>query len=31
MDLLREERLIEIGRKRITLLNKKALKELSEL
>jgi CRP-like cAMP-binding protein len=31
MDSLREDRLIEIGRKRITLLNKKALKELSEM
>jgi CRP/FNR family cyclic AMP-dependent transcriptional regulator len=31
MDSLREDRLIEIGRKRITILNKNALKELSEL
>ncbi|MFP5261014.1 MAG: Crp/Fnr family transcriptional regulator [Blastocatellia bacterium] len=31
MDSLREDRLIEIGRKKITILNKKALKELSEL
>jgi CRP/FNR family cyclic AMP-dependent transcriptional regulator len=31
MDSLREDRLIEIGRKKITILNKKALKELSEM
>jgi CRP-like cAMP-binding protein len=31
MDSLREDRLVEIGRKKITILNKKALKELSEL
>lgn len=31
MDALREDGLIEIGRKRITLLNKKGLKEFSEL
>jgi CRP-like cAMP-binding protein len=31
MRAMKESRLIEIGRKRITILNKKALKELSEL
>lgn len=31
MDSLREDRLIEIGRKKITILNKKKLKDLSEL
>jgi CRP-like cAMP-binding protein len=31
MDSLRDDKLVEIGRKKITLLNKKALKELSEL
>jgi hypothetical protein len=31
LDALKSERIIEVGRKRLTILNKRALVELSEL